>query len=176
MSFLILFPRQPEHPGSLKVGIIPGLMFVLSSRFCTVLATMRRSVHESNAAAVSTWATCFSGRGLFPGDKCSGILQSLCGQEVDLLRIHCCHKYYKNLEISYKSKYKQVKFINIIASTLSVFDSSSVDFLEIIENLKFDQTCRHYSVKKMIVIAIRTPYYVFYRRNKDWDKPELMKF
>ena len=83
---------------------------------------------------------------------------------------------YKNLEANFKSRYKKVKFIYIVMSTLGVFDSSSVDFLEMLEDLKFDRTCRHYIVKKMMAIAVRTSYYVFCRRNKDWDNPELMTF
>ena len=58
----------------------------------------------------------------------------------------------QNLETNLKSKYKKVKFINIIRSTLGVFDSSSVDFLEMLEDLDFDKTCRHYVVKKIMVI------------------------
>ena len=76
----------------------------------------------------------------------------------------------------FKSKYKKVKFIIIVISTLGVFDSSSVDFLEMLEDLKFDKTCRHYVVKKMMTIAVRTSYYVFCRRNNDWENPELMTF
>ena len=34
----------------------------------------------------------------------------------------------KDLEISFKSKYKQVKFVNVVLSTLGVFHNSSVDF------------------------------------------------
>ena len=83
---------------------------------------------------------------------------------------------YKNLEANFESRYKKVQFINIVISTLGVFDSSSVDFLEMLEDLKFDKTCRHYVVKKMIAIAVRTSHYVFCRRNKDWDNPELMTF
>ena len=74
---------------------------------------------------------------------------------------------YKNLEANFKSRYKKVKFVKIVISTLGVFDSSSVDFLEMLEDLKFDKTCRHYVVKKMMAIAVRTSYYVFCRGNKD---------
>ena len=83
---------------------------------------------------------------------------------------------YKYLETNLKSKYKKVKFTNIVISTFGVFDSSSVDFLEMLEDLKFDKTGRHYVVKKMMAIAVRSFYYVFCRRNKDWDNSELMTF
>ena len=45
-----------------------------------------------------------------------------------------------------------------------------------LEDLKFDKTCRHYVVKKIVAIAIRTFCYVFCQRNKEWDDPALMKF
>ena len=83
---------------------------------------------------------------------------------------------YKNLEANLKYEYEKVKFINIVISMLGVFDSSSVDFLEMLEDLKFDKTCRHYVVKKIMAIAVRTSYYVFCRRNKDLDNAELMTF
>ena len=83
---------------------------------------------------------------------------------------------YKNLETNLKSKYKKVKFINVVISTFGVFDSSSVDFLEMLEDLKFDKTCRHHVVRKLMAIAVRTWYYVFCRRSKGWDNPELTTF
>ena len=75
-----------------------------------------------------------------------------------------------------KNRYEQAKFIKIVISTLGVFDSSSVVFLDMLEDLKFDQTCRHYAIKKIMAIAIRTSYHVFCRRNKDRDNPKLTKF
>ena len=81
-----------------------------------------------------------------------------------------------NLEKNLNSKHNKVKFRNIVISTLGVFDSSSLDFLEMLEDLKFDKTCRHYVVKKIMAITVRTSYHVFCRRNKDWDNPELIAF
>ena len=83
---------------------------------------------------------------------------------------------YKDLEISFKPKYKQVRFVNIVISTLSVFDDSSVDFLDMLKDMESDQTCRHCLVKKIMAIAVRTAYYVFCGRNKNWDDPKLIKF
>ena len=47
-------------------------------------------------------------------------------------------------------------------------------FLKILKDLEFDQKCRHYAVKKIMTIEIRTSYSIFCKRNKDWDDPELM--
>ena len=46
---------------------------------------------------------------------------------------------YEDLVISLKSESKKVKLVNAVASTLGVFDSSSVDFLEVLKDLEFDQ-------------------------------------
>ena len=55
----------------------------------------------------------------------------------------------------------------VVVSTLGVFESFSVDFLEMLKDLKFNQTCRQYAIKKIMATAIRTSYYVLCRRNGD---------
>ena len=52
----------------------------------------------------------------------------------------------------------------------------SVDFLEMLKDLKFDQTCRHYAIKNIMAIAVMNSDYFFCRSNKDWENPELMTF
>ena len=44
----------------------------------------------------------------------------------------------------------------------------------IVEMLKFDKRTTNYTIKKITNIAIRTSYYIFCRRNKEWTDPELM--
>ena len=86
------------------------------------------------------------------------------------------HLYYQNFIIIIVIIIDIIIIVIITISTLGVFDSSSVDFLAMLEDLKCDQTWRHYVVKKIMAIAVRTSHYVFCRRNKDWDNPELMTF
>ena len=63
-------------------------------------------------------------------------------------------------KICLKYKYKEVKFVNIVKTTLGVFENSYVDFLEMLKVLEFDRTCRHCTFKKILAIAIRTSYYL----------------
>ena len=40
--------------------------------------------------------------------------------------------------------------------------------------LKFEKRTTSYTIKKITKIAIRTSYFTFCRRNREWTDPELM--
>ena len=67
--------------------------------------------------------------------------------------------------------YEKVKFVNLSISSLGVFSHSSLDFTEMLKDPKFDEQCRKYYVRKIINICIRSSYYIFCKRNKEWDNP-----
>ena len=72
--------------------------------------------------------------------------------------------------------YNQVKFVNLSVSSLGIFAQECSAFLDMLKNVGFDDNQRLYCVRKMITIAIRTTYYIFCCRNKEWDNPELLAF
>ena len=43
-------------------------------------------------------------------------------------------------------------------------------------DIGIDKKQQRYIIKKMINIAIRTTYYIFCCRNRNWDSPDLMQF
>ena len=45
-----------------------------------------------------------------------------------------------------------------------------------LELLNSDKAHAKYITRKIINIAIRTTYYIFCSRNKDWTNPDLMNF
>jgi hypothetical protein len=49
-------------------------------------------------------------------------------------------------------------------------------FTEMLKDLKFDEQWRKYNVRKIINICIRSSYYIFCKRNKEWDNPQLMSY
>ena len=49
-------------------------------------------------------------------------------------------------------------------------------FIQMLEHLNSDKAGVKYIIRKIINIAIRTTYYVFCSRNKDWSNPDLMNF
>ena len=59
---------------------------------------------------------------------------------------------------------------------LSLFSSQSTDFLEMLKDVGFDIHHQNFIIRRMIIAAIRSTYFIFCRRNKDWDSPELLKF
>ncbi|CAB4040395.1 Hypothetical predicted protein, partial [Paramuricea clavata] len=68
----------------------------------------------------------------------------------------------------------QVKFINLSISSLGIFAEECSTFLDMLESIGLDKNHQMYCVKKMITIAIRTTYYIFCCRNKEWENPDLL--
>ena len=83
---------------------------------------------------------------------------------------------YQDLINEQLKNYEKVKFVNLSISSLGVFSHSSLDFTEMLKDLKFDEQCRKYYVRKIINICIRSSYYIFCKRNKEWDNPQLMSY
>ena len=67
-----------------------------------------------------------------------------------------------------------VKFVNLSISCLGVFSSECASFIDMLDYIGLDEKHKKYVVRKIINIAIRSTYYIFCCRNKDWDKPDLM--
>ena len=83
---------------------------------------------------------------------------------------------YRDLVLQQSNKYANVKFINRSMSALGIFDKGTSDFLDMLTDLHFDTATKNYIVRKLTTIAIRTSYYIFCRRNKEWPHPELLSY
>ena len=109
--------------------------------------------------------------------KCLYILELTVGFESNLLNNVTRKNFkYKELVRQQRKQYKDVKFINLSISTLGVFSSQSTDFLEMLKDVGFEIQHQNFLIRRMINAAIRSTYFIFCRRNKDWDSPELLKF
>jgi len=108
---------------------------------------------------------------------CLYILELTVGFESNLIN-NAKRKFnkYKLLIETLQKKFKTVKFINLSISSLGVFSTECSSFLEILEELDFDKKQKMYIIRKIIQIAIRSTYFIFCKRNKIWENPELMKF
>ena len=80
---------------------------------------------------------------------------------------------YKELIRQLRKDFNDVKFVNISMSSLGVFANECVTFMKMLDNVGFSETHKMYCVRKMTSIAIRTSYYIFCCRNKDWENPVL---
>ena len=61
-------------------------------------------------------------------------------------------------------------------SSLGVLSETSLSLIEMLKDLEFDEACRKYLVRRIINTCIRSTYYIFCKRNKVWDNPELMSY
>ena len=50
------------------------------------------------------------------------------------------------------------------------FKESST-FLKMLDDIGFDDMYKRYCIRRMMAITIRTSYYIFCRRNKEWGDP-----
>ena len=81
---------------------------------------------------------------------------------------------YRELVQQLKNDYEKVNFVNLSISALGIYDKSTTEFIDMMKMLKFDKRTTNYTIKRITNIAIRTSYYIFCRRNKEWTDPELM--
>ena len=82
---------------------------------------------------------------------------------------------YENLIKEQQKHYEKVKFVNLSISSLGVFSESSLGFIEMLKDLKFEK-CTKYFVRKIINTCIRSSYYIFCMRNKEWSNPKLLSY
>ena len=81
---------------------------------------------------------------------------------------------YKELIREQNEHFNRVKFVNLSISSLGVFAKECSSFIEMLNDLDFQKHHRNYCIRKMTTIAIRTTYYIFCCRNKEWMNPELL--
>ena len=83
---------------------------------------------------------------------------------------------YSELVIDQSDHFEKVNFVNISMSSLGVYGKECSAFISMLNDLGFNENDRKYCIKRMTTTAIRTTYYVFYCRNKEWTSPELLTF
>ena len=105
------------------------------------------------------------------------ILELTVGYETNLRNdINRKHTKYKELIEEQKKKFASVIFVNLSISALGVFDEESAAFINMLESMHLDKSHVKYIIKRIIAVAIRSTYYIFCCRNKEWTNPDLMKF
>ena len=74
----------------------------------------------------------------------------------------------KNLSANY-----QVTFVNLSMGSIGVIGNGS-NFRKAMKNLHIDNNLINFLIKRIINISIRSTYFVFCKRNSEWDNPELL--
>ena len=110
-------------------------------------------------------------------NKCIYILELTVGFESNLLHnARRKREKYQDLVNEQLKKYEKAQFVNVSISSLGVLSETSLSLIEVLKDLEFDEACRKYLVRKIINTCIRSTYYIFCKRNKVWDNPELMSY
>ena len=108
-------------------------------------------------------------------DKCLYILELSLGFEKNLRNYsHRKQLKYKTLVGEQQKNFNEVRFVSLSMSALGVFDHLSKSFIDMLQHLNFDVATKNYLIRRTMTITIKTSYYIFCRRIKDWDSPELL--
>ena len=83
---------------------------------------------------------------------------------------------YSNLVKELKDDYRSVSFVKISMSCLGVFANESISLLKMLDKIGFETKHQDFCVKRMMTIAIRTTYFIFCTRNKEWENPTLLTY
>ena len=83
---------------------------------------------------------------------------------------------YRPLITALSTSYQVINFINMSMSALGVLESSCDSLFNLLKSLDLPEIHQKRLVSKVMAIAIRSTYYIFRRRNKDWIEPDLMDF
>ena len=105
------------------------------------------------------------------------IIELTVGYETNLLNnaTRKRHKY-EELINDQQNNYEKVIFVNLSISALGVFSKPSLSFMDMLKDLKFDMNCRKYIIRKIINTCVRSSYYIFCKRNQEWNNPEIMSY
>ena len=81
---------------------------------------------------------------------------------------------YKDLMSGMRRTCEDARFVNLSVSCLGFFGTSCDTFNDMLCELGLDDTARKFVYKRIIEIAIRTTYYTFCCREREWTNPELL--
>ena len=111
---------------------------------------------------------------VIPG-KCLYVLALTLGFETNVgNNSHRKQLKYKTLVGKQQKNFNKLRFVSLSMSALGVFHHLSEGFIDMLQDLNFDEATKKYVIRRTMAIVIGTSCYIFCRRNKDWDSPELL--
>jgi len=81
---------------------------------------------------------------------------------------------YQDLTVNLRQQYNAVKLISLSISTLGIISSLSTTFIDMPKDIKVENIHQAHILKRISAIAIRSNYFIFCRRGRDWNTPELL--
>ena len=80
---------------------------------------------------------------------------------------------YRNLQDEIETEYSEFKVVFIKITTLGLTPKATLECKELLKKFKVDYDGLF---MKCCAVAIRTSYYIFCRRNKDWTHPLPLQY
>ena len=83
---------------------------------------------------------------------------------------------YKSLKSNLLTKYDDVRYVNVSMSACGFIEKDSRNFFELLRCIRVPENEIMFLTKRITNICIRSSYFIFCRRNKEWTSPELLSF
>ena len=83
---------------------------------------------------------------------------------------------YTDLLCDLSHKFKDVKFTNLSMGSAGIIGSDDFTLGTMLASLGLDTKETSYLIKKISSVVIRSSYYIFCKRNKEWEQPELLSW
>ena len=83
---------------------------------------------------------------------------------------------YKSLKSKLLPKYDDVRYVNVSMGACGFIEKDSRNFFELLRYIRVPENEILFLTKRITNICIRSSYYIFCRRNKEWTSPELLSF
>ena len=75
-----------------------------------------------------------------------------------------------------KRSHRKICFVNLVMTAIGIYSKHSEEFFKMLKDLNIDNTAATYISTKLTEICIRSSYYIFCMRTKEWTEQDLMNF
>jgi len=105
------------------------------------------------------------------------VLELTVGFETNLIKnVERKEEKYRNMILDLEQQHSNVSFINLSIGAIGIFSSHSTTFISMLKSMNFDDREIKFTMQKIMSICIRTTYFIFCRRNKDWSVENYLNF
>ena len=85
-------------------------------------------------------------------------------------------KHYENLRKKLSQGFESAIYVNLTMGALGLIGKDSKNFYDLLKTTLKLKNRRTISSKKNTSFYIRTTYYIFYKKDKSWDKPHRLSW
>ena len=107
-------------------------------------------------------------------DKTIALIELSVGFETNLSKnADAKQKRYERLLEELKTSYLEINYINLSMGAIGTFGKSCSNLKTVLQKYGLCGSDLNYTLQKMANVCIRTTYFIFCTRNKEWPKPDI---